>query len=247
MTADELLKAHKENQTAPDLDLRGIDLSNKSLVRAELPWALLSSSNLRGAVFRYANLRGADLSSATAHQAHFQEASLIRAKLNWANLSDCIFIDANLNGAELIKANLRGADLTRAKLVEADLTGANLSSSLLTRANLTGANLTWANLANADLEGACLAGTILSKVTGNGYQIKSAQLGPYHLVWTKWELTINFQMHPIEEWWDLVPPAPAETDDEDEPNKIEDVTTNEGWAEDKAVIRALVERFPATA
>ena len=104
------------------------DLSNKSLIGADLEGA-----NLREANLREANLRGANL----------REASLIGASLIGASL-----IGASLIGANLIRANLRGANLRSAYLIGANLRGANLRE-----ASLIGANLLDANLIEADLEG----------------------------------------------------------------------------------------------
>ena len=123
------------------------DLSNKSLIGADL----------EGANLREANLRGANL----------REASLIGANL----------IGANLIGANLIRANLRGANLRSAYLRSAYLIGANLRGANLREASLIGANLLDANLIEADLEGADLEGANLRGADLEGTNLNTQFLG----------------------------------------------------------------------
>jgi uncharacterized protein YjbI with pentapeptide repeats len=115
------------------------DLSNGTLVDANLTGANLSRSVLSTTSFSGANLTGAYLAG----------AGLDHASLGWANLTD-----ANLRDSDLRNTNWLYANLTRAYLAHADLTGAYLAGANLTGAYLAGANLTGANLMGADLTGA---------------------------------------------------------------------------------------------
>ena len=89
-------------------DLRGTDLSDADLRRANL-----SGADLRGADLKWADLTGANLSG----------ADLRGADLKWADLKE-----AYLSGVDLKGANLREADLEEAYLKGANLKGADLSS-----------------------------------------------------------------------------------------------------------------------
>ena len=119
------------------------DLSNKSLIGADLEGANLREANLRGANLREASLIGANLIGANLIGANLIRANLIRANLRGANLRS-----AYLRSAYLIGANLRGANLREASLI-----GANLLDANLIEADLEGADLEGANLRGADLEG----------------------------------------------------------------------------------------------
>ena len=112
------------------------DLSNKSLIGADLEGA-----NLRGAYLIGANLRGANLRGA-----YLIGAYLIGANLIGANLRSAYLIGANLRSAYLIGANLREANLKEASLIGANLLDANLIEADLEGANLRGANLEGTNL-----------------------------------------------------------------------------------------------------
>lgn len=97
-------------------DLRGANLWN----------AYLSKADLRGA-----NLRGADLRNANLWNAYLKWADLRGAYLNKADLRG-----ADLKGAGLNKADLSNADLSWAYLGEADLRGADLRNADLSGAYL---------------------------------------------------------------------------------------------------------------
>jgi len=124
------------------------DLSNKSLIGADLEGANLREANLRGANLREASLIGANLIGANLIGANLIGANLIRANLRGANLRS-----AYLRSAYLIGANLRGANLREASLIGANLLDANLIEADLEGADLEGADLEGANLRGADLEG----------------------------------------------------------------------------------------------
>jgi uncharacterized protein YjbI with pentapeptide repeats len=123
-------------------DLAGFDLS---LVR----W--LRGANLTNAILARANLEGSDLGGANLERADLQGAVLVTTNLR----------DARLDGANLSNANLEGADLSGADLRKARLVGANLTGAHLEGANLEGANLTGARLADAFLDDARLEGATL--------------------------------------------------------------------------------------
>ena len=102
------------------------DLSNKSLIGADLEGANLIGANLRGANLREANLIGANLRGANLRSAYLRSAYLRGANLRGASL-----IGANLLDANLIEADLEGADLEGA-----NLEGTNLNTQFLGSAGL---------------------------------------------------------------------------------------------------------------
>jgi len=150
-----------------------LDLSEASLVKADL-----SGARLMWADLAKADLSGADLSGANLAGAELSEANLSRADLNHADLSAADLRDADLFYADLSSANLSEANLSWANLIAADLSGAGLSGANLIAANLSGAdlsgaglleaNLTRANLSGARLPQASLASTSLSNLDLSG-------------------------------------------------------------------------------
>ena len=104
-------------------DLRGTDLSDADLRRANL-----SGADLRGADLKWADLKEAYLSGVDLKGANLREADLEEAYLEGADLRGAYLDGANLEGAYLKGANLKGADLEGVNLTWADLRGADLSS-----------------------------------------------------------------------------------------------------------------------
>jgi uncharacterized protein YjbI with pentapeptide repeats len=146
-------------------DLRGADLRDAILIRADL---------------NRVNLTGADLSEAYLLRVHLRQTNLSRANLSEAYLSEGDLRLANLSRADLSRADLTAtelghADLSSANLSRADLSSADLSRADLRRANLSKANLSGANLLRAKLSGANLSGA--SGIDMTGSQGKPA-LGP---------------------------------------------------------------------
>jgi uncharacterized protein YjbI with pentapeptide repeats len=174
-------------------DFSGTDLTEASLVAAELRHTIfrnasLLRTNLSNAQATYANFSGANASSArfiAADLSHgqFQQASLVGADLTEAVLHRATLVETRLREATLAWADLSQADLSRADLTDSSLVGADLqgarlveadlSHSLLQEADLSHANLTNANLTNANLEGVVLSGANLAGVNFEGAQFSS--------------------------------------------------------------------------
>lgn len=110
-------------------DLRAIELSERSLWRADLRGADLSDARLR-----YAELGGASLAGA-----RLDGANLAGARLELADLQGASLFVTDLDGADLRNADLREADLSHASFSNADLTGARLQGAVLDGTDFTGA------------------------------------------------------------------------------------------------------------
>lgn len=163
-------------------DLSHSDLTEASLVAAQLRHSRfyqtsLLRANLSNAQAQYADFSEANASSAlfiaaTADQARFQgthlagadftEAQLTQADFTEARLREATLAGANLTQASLPRTDLQSADLRASTLTGANLAEADLSHSRLTQANLEGANLQNANLENANLQDTMLAGANLA-------------------------------------------------------------------------------------
>lgn len=126
-----------------EADLRGANLFQARLVRADLSAADLRGANLTEANLIRADLRGADLSWADLNGAQLTGADLSGSRMNGAKLGGAYLTDARLVLANLTQAKLDGADLRRADLSGADLSGAELGESDVSGADLRNArNLT---------------------------------------------------------------------------------------------------------
>ena len=82
-------------------NLRGANLSGKTLINVDLRSADLREANLTGTV-----LREAQMSHANLNRAVLVDADLNDANLKWAELNDTDLTGANLNEAELLLATL---------------------------------------------------------------------------------------------------------------------------------------------
>ncbi len=158
-----------------------IDLSNATLVKANLRGAKLNLGKLNSCDLREAVISGSDLTSASLPKANLRESTMFKAvlksatfkeaDLTKADMRECVangafFHTANLArarmqggsfaGADFSQANLKRADLSNADLSGADFFSADLRQAVLQGANLQKANLRLANLAGADLSGANL-------------------------------------------------------------------------------------------
>jgi len=115
--------AQKNPEETPDLfqaDLRGKNLSEINLSRA----------NLKEAKMQFSNLSNAILSDAKLRKAKLQETNLQRANLENADLRDVNFFEANLQFANLQNANLQGAQFSEEVLfIQTNLKGTNLTGA----------------------------------------------------------------------------------------------------------------------
>ncbi|MEB3190399.1 MAG: pentapeptide repeat-containing protein [Snowella sp.] len=148
-----------------------LDLTNCTLILANLHQANLMEVNLNEA-----NLSGANLSEANLHQANISGANLSEANLERANLNQTILRGANLERANLIRANLEWIYLEESNLEAANLYRANLIGANLARARLIGANLYRANLTEVYMEGA-----YIRKADVKGLNIRS--IGFSQVIW----------------------------------------------------------------
>lgn len=112
--------------TAPEADLRGIDLSGADLSNAYLSGADLSNANLSDANLSHANLAETKLTN----------ANLNNSLLTGANISYADFIEANLQNVDFVSANIVGANFVRANLSHAYFGDVNFNQCLLNDANL---------------------------------------------------------------------------------------------------------------
>ncbi|WP_052051046.1 pentapeptide repeat-containing protein [Leptolyngbya sp. KIOST-1] len=177
-------------------DFSGSDLTEASLVAAQLRHTVfrntsLLRANLSNSIAPYADFSQANASSAwfiAADVSHgvFDRTSLVGADLTDANLTQASLVEARLRQATLMATQLAQADLTRAELSEANLSEANLAGATLKQANLSSswlreADLSGANLENANLSGANLAGVVLSGANLSGVNLAGAQFSPSQL------------------------------------------------------------------
>jgi uncharacterized protein YjbI with pentapeptide repeats len=128
------------------VSLRGVDLHDAWLDRAELSGLDLRGADLDNAELNGTNLKGTNLNG----------ARLRNAKLHGVNLANATLRCTDLSGADLRNADLRNAELWCADLRNANLSGADLRHANLKAANLHGADLRGADLEHVNLERANL-------------------------------------------------------------------------------------------
>ena len=116
-----------------NIDMYGMDLSNKDLRYVQLQGSCLRKTtlrNLRGAQLGSADLVGANLVGAYAREAVFSDADLTYANLRGADLKRARFSNSNLIGAVFRDADLQDATFAGAKGILAEqFAGANVSGT----------------------------------------------------------------------------------------------------------------------
>ncbi|MGF1507808.1 MAG: hypothetical protein GYB64_14530 [Chloroflexi bacterium] len=128
-------------------NLRGVDLKDAVLTRANL-----AKADLTGAKLMRAALDEADLSRCRLDRADLSGASMEGADLTFAHVTYCKLEGTNLRFALLTRANMNGANLS-----STNLAGAQLNRAILTRANLTDAQVSYKQLASTSaLDGATM-------------------------------------------------------------------------------------------
>ena len=145
---------------APQLDLRGADLSGLDLTEA-----YLLGADLRDVSLADSNLSGATLSGANLHKSNLSGAMLLRAEVS----------EATAMGASLQRASAISVDFSRTDLRHLDASDAVFNSSRFSGADLSQADLRNAALAACRfgserrptvLTNARMAGAVLSNATG---------------------------------------------------------------------------------
>ncbi|EMA24630.1 pentapeptide repeat-containing protein [Haloarcula argentinensis DSM 12282] len=155
-----------------DADLGKANLSSADLREADLSGADLGSADLSGANLQKADLSGADLSYANLSGADLENADLSSADLRRTNLSGVKFVET-----DLADADLRNIDFSDTELVGTDLSGADFFATDLSGADLRVADMSNVNLREADLSGADLGGTDLSDANLREADLSGADLG----------------------------------------------------------------------
>ena len=118
-----------------------INLSDVSLIKANL-----KEANLSGVVFEGAKLNGANLFKADLSGVMAFKVELKKAILSYVNLFDISLVGAKLNGADFSWANLTGAEIN----------GADIDGAIFGQTNLSQVECSQAkNLTQEQLDGAC--------------------------------------------------------------------------------------------
>ncbi|MGB5975041.1 MAG: pentapeptide repeat-containing protein, partial [Nodosilinea sp.] len=157
-------------------DFSGSDLTEASLVAAELQDTIFRNTSLIRANLSNAIAPQADFSGANASSAWFIAADLRNGVFDGTSLVGSDFTDANLGQASLVAARLHQATLAAAKLSRADLTQADLSEANLSEADLVGTDLRQANLSNSRLRGADLSQANLAQANLTGANLEGVTL-----------------------------------------------------------------------
>lgn len=149
---------------------RGIDLSY-----ADLSEAMLFGRDLRDGKFREAEFLGANF-----YHSRLDGANLFRTNMSLATMSHTTLKRTNFEFANLTSTNFEFADLSLANLCYAHCKNTNF-----TKTNLFGANLEYAYLRD------CI---------GNGDEIRTMQIGTYHIVYAQGYIWIGCRRYTKERW-----------------------------------------------
>ncbi len=165
-----------------DVNLRGVDLSQRDLRHAGLSGARMEGADLNGARMEGADLSGAWMKGADLIEARMEGANLFAASMEGANHSGARMRRANLKGAQM-----EGATLFQARMEEADLSGAWMEGADLIGASTKGADLSGAWMKGADLIGASMEGVDLSGARMEGADLSGARMDGANLFGARME------------------------------------------------------------
>ncbi|HEY4162994.1 MAG TPA: pentapeptide repeat-containing protein [Dongiaceae bacterium] len=142
-------------------DLRNSDLRFASLYRAHLDRAVLSNSELGGANLTDASLHRAQLTNVHARHALFDNAQMQRSLINDSKFRGSSFVNANLQMAKILSSDFRGAVLDGTQMQGAELDSVDLwaASSVL-------GNFAFAHFKNVHVQGAWFAQVDFQYATG---------------------------------------------------------------------------------
>jgi uncharacterized protein YjbI with pentapeptide repeats len=147
-------------------DLRKVDFTGANLTRAKL-----GSARLQGALFARPPREYIDKNFSVTSEAILRDANLDGACLNGAVLTQ-----VDLRNATLNKARLDGAVLEGAKMQGASLANTTFVKANLRYVNLFGANIAEADLSHSDLEGATFTGAVVFRSNLSGANLNDAKL-----------------------------------------------------------------------
>ena len=155
------VKADFSNLLLPKANLSQSKLQGADLDEVKLQSAILSDAQLQGVSLNFAQLQGAHLNRAELQGGSLYSTQLQNARLGEAQLQNARLSKAQLQGARLVSAQLQGASLDEAQLQGAELLtvqlqGANLYSAQFQGGQLYGSQFQGASLVNAQLQGANL-------------------------------------------------------------------------------------------
>ena len=108
--------------------LKGVNLSNSNLIKAELKQANLSNSSLQQANLSNANLEKAILKDVNFKSAHMSHVNLTNAHLEGSNFQQANLTDADLRDGYFVNACFLGTNLRNVKFDGANFEGAFYNS-----------------------------------------------------------------------------------------------------------------------
>lgn len=227
----ELKEIIEKHQAWLRKDPKGVraDLSSRDLSNTDL-----SGVNLSMADLSYANLENSDFTEADLSFAVARGIWLCNTKLNRAYCANINLFAAALEEVDLSEANLRDAVLTDAYIRRSDITDTIFDSTQLRFARFyymdaRTCSFEYANFSKAGLRDINLEGTALEFCSGNGKEIKSLSMSPYHIVWTNTHIYICDQMLTLDEVWDVFPWEASRNEE-----------SMKWWKTNKDTIRALI-------
>lgn len=156
-----------------------------------------------------------------------------RADMAWSDFRGVDLHGCSMRLADLSHANFGGSDMKGA-----DLSAANLCYAKLENAFLDGACLCRASMHGADMTGAELTGADLRWSIGNGNEIRSFQLGYYHVVICITHnvrvMAIGCQQHSIDDWMRF---------DDDDIEDMDGKAALKWWGKYKAFIENIIDNW----
>ncbi len=184
--SDKIDKMLAENASFEEMDLVGVDLSNRDLSgvnfrQADLTKANLSGANLCGADFTDADLSNAKLQYVIAQKTIFNNAILDQVDASFADFSNSSFISSQCQRVVMIKANFSDAALSYADFSHGTLPGGNFLNASLLESIFEGADLSQSQFEQIDAVGCDFSDANLREVFVSKSNLRQANFASSRL------------------------------------------------------------------
>lgn len=174
-------RAQQGETFLPNADLRGCDLSNRTLDGLHLTNAQLEEIDFSDSLIKNFNFEGASLDGADLSSAHFESGSMVNASLVGvvaqgvevdqvdfysANLRSSDFAGGRFRSASFGFANLRNSTFAEVIFVDTNFNDATLANAAMNTTQLSGAEFYRARIRGMDLADSNLTGAVFADATG---------------------------------------------------------------------------------
>lgn len=114
-----------------NLDLRGLDFSDKNLTNIDFSHSILSECNFENSILNRSSFYYSTLRNTNFHRIQACESNFRKSFAEGAIFSESDLTAANLSKADFERASFYGCNLTSINILHSDVSGTNLKNAIL--------------------------------------------------------------------------------------------------------------------